>query len=32
MLFNDVSHYIDQPPEAINRLSDWFSEPKVDAS
>jgi probable phosphoglycerate mutase len=24
MLFNDVSHYADQPPYAGNRLSDWF--------
>jgi probable phosphoglycerate mutase len=24
MLFNDVSHYVDQPPYANNRLSDWF--------
>lgn len=28
MLFNDVSHYIDQPPHAENRLSKWFSAPK----
>ena len=25
MLFNDVSHYVDQPPYAKNRLSKWFS-------
>jgi broad specificity phosphatase PhoE len=24
MLFNDVSHYADQPPYAEQRLSDWF--------
>ncbi len=24
MLFNDVSHYADQPPYAGNRLSNWF--------
>ena len=24
MLFNDVSHYVDQPPYARNRLSKWF--------
>jgi len=24
MLFNDVSHYVDQPPYSRNRLSDWF--------
>lgn len=24
MLFNDVSHYVDQPPYAGRRLSDWF--------
>jgi len=24
MLFNDVSHYADQPPYAGKRLSDWF--------
>jgi probable phosphoglycerate mutase len=24
MLFNDVSHYVDQPPYAQNRLSEWF--------
>lgn len=24
MLFNDVSHYVDQPPYAENRLSNWF--------
>ena len=28
MLFNDVSHYMDQPPYAENRLSKWFSEQK----
>jgi probable phosphoglycerate mutase len=26
MLFNDVSHYVDQPPYAENRLSKWFDE------
>lgn len=25
MLFNDVSHYVDQPPYAESRLSKWFS-------
>ena len=25
MLFNDVSHYVDQPPYSENRLSKWFS-------
>jgi broad specificity phosphatase PhoE len=24
MLFNDVSHYVDQPPYSQNRLSKWF--------
>ncbi len=24
MLFNDVSHYVDQPPYSENRLSEWF--------
>ena len=24
MLFNDVSHYVDQPPYSENRLSNWF--------
>ena len=24
MLFNDVSHYVDQPPYADKRLSNWF--------
>jgi len=24
MLFNDVSHYVDQPPYVDKRLSDWF--------
>lgn len=24
MLFNDVSHYVDQPPYSQGRLSDWF--------
>lgn len=24
MLFNDVSHYVDQPPYSKNRLSEWF--------
>ena len=28
MLFNDVSHYVDQPPYAENRLSEWFVEDK----
>lgn len=28
MLFNDVSHYMDQPNRAENRLSKWFTEPK----
>ena len=26
MLFNDVSHYVDQPPYSARRLSDWFDE------
>lgn len=26
MLFNDVSHYVDQPPYAGRRLSDWFDK------
>jgi probable phosphoglycerate mutase len=26
MLFNDVSHYADQPPYAEKRLSDWFDQ------
>ncbi len=25
MLFNDVSHYMDQPPYSENRLSKWFT-------
>jgi len=25
MLFNDVSHYVDQPPYSENRLSEWFA-------
>ena len=24
MLFNDVSHYVDQPPYSHERLSEWF--------
>lgn len=28
MLFNDVSHYVDQPPYSENRLSKWFSTKK----
>lgn len=28
MLFNDVSHYMDQPPHAENRLSKWFASRK----
>jgi probable phosphoglycerate mutase len=28
MLFNDVSHYVDQPPYAENRLSKWFAARK----
>lgn len=24
MLFNDVSHYVDQPPYSAKRLSEWF--------
>ena len=27
MLFNDVSHYVDQPPYSQNRLSEWFDAP-----
>ncbi len=26
MLFNDVSHYVDQPPYSEKRLSKWFDE------
>jgi len=26
MLFNDVSHYVDQPPYSQKRLSDWFDD------
>lgn len=26
MLFNDVSHYVDQPPYAGRHLSDWFDK------
>ena len=30
MLFNDVSHYVDQPPYSQNRLSNWFdTQPPV---
>lgn len=28
MLFNDVSHYVDQPPYSRNRLSEWFDGTK----
>lgn len=28
MLFNDVSHYVDQPPYNQKRLSDWFDSGK----
>lgn len=28
MLFNDVSHYVDQPPIADNRLSKWWDQPE----
>jgi len=31
MLFNDVSHYVDQPPYAGRHLSDWF-DPEPGAS
>ena len=27
MLFNDVSHYVDQPPYSSRRLSDWWDAP-----
>jgi broad specificity phosphatase PhoE len=27
MLFNDVSHYVDQPPYSERRLSDWWDKP-----
>ena len=30
MLFNDVSHYVDQPPYAGKRLSDWFDTSAVE--
>ncbi len=26
MLFNDVSHYVDQPPYSRRRLSEWFDQ------
>lgn len=29
MLFNDVSHYIDQPTRSSGRLSKWWDSPKV---
>jgi len=29
MLFNDVSHYVDQPPYPSKRLSSWFDENNV---
>lgn len=29
MLFNDVSHYIDQPLRSVERLSKWWDSPKV---
>jgi probable phosphoglycerate mutase len=28
MLFNDVSHYVDQPPRADGRLSKWWDQPR----
>jgi broad specificity phosphatase PhoE len=28
MLFNDVSHYIDQPLQSVGRLSKWWDVPK----
>lgn len=28
MVFNDVSHYLDQPPQANRRLSKWWDEEK----
>lgn len=31
MLFNDVSHYVDQPPYAGRHLSDWF-DPEPSAA
>ncbi|HEY3310654.1 MAG TPA: histidine phosphatase family protein [Anaerolineales bacterium] len=30
MLFNDVSHYVDQPPYAEKRLSNWFDTPSTE--
>lgn len=30
MLFNDVSHYVDQPPYSGRRLSDWWDTPPAD--
>jgi len=27
MLFNDVSHYMDQPSESTGRLSKWWDTP-----
>lgn len=29
MLFNDVSHYVDQPPYSGRRLSDWWDAPAL---
>jgi broad specificity phosphatase PhoE len=29
MLFNDVSHYVDQPLRSVGRLSKWWDTPKV---
>lgn len=29
MLFNDVSHYADQPLQSVGRLSKWWDSPKV---
>lgn len=31
MLFNDVSHYVDQPPYPASRLSKWWDSPKQTA-
>ncbi len=29
MLFNDVSHYVDQPLQSVGHLSKWWDTPKV---
>lgn len=32
MLFNDVSHYVDQPPYSGKRLSEWFDTGATDGA